>query len=63
MIEGTWTLEGHSVSYEQGGDVVVIRETVSHPTREPHNSHTTTSLKNATEHQNRYIKLGYDKVS
>ena len=60
MIEGTWTLEGHSVSYEQGGDVVVIRETVSHPTREPH---TTTSLKNATEHQNRYIKLGYDKVS
>jgi hypothetical protein len=63
MIEGTWTLEGHSVSYEQSGDTVVIRETITHPTREPHNSHTSTSLEKAKEHQERYIRLGYDKIS
>ena len=71
MIEGTWTLEGHSISYERGvlnnrpdpDDTVVIREIVSHPTKEPHDSHTTTSVKTAIEHQERYIKLGYDKVS
>ena len=69
MIDGTWTLEGHSLTYEQHNDRVTIREVVHHPTRdphptrEPHNSHTSTSLEKAKEHQERYIRLGYDKVS
>lgn len=63
MIDGSWTLEGHTLTYEQHNDRVTIREVVHHPTRDPHNSHTNVSVEKATEHQERYIRLGYDKVS
>ena len=60
---GMWVMEGHTVSYEQHGEEVTIREVISNPIKDTYNSHVRTTLESAIEHQNKYIKLGYDKIS
>tara|TARA_B110000902_G_C14034278_1_gene485315 strand:+ start:225 stop:440 length:216 start_codon:yes stop_codon:yes gene_type:complete len=63
LYNGVFVLEGHTLAYEFHGDTCTIRETIHHQSREPHNSHTRVSSSNAVIHQNKFIKLGYDKVS
>tara|TARA_B110000285_G_C15015579_1_gene558874 strand:- start:339 stop:542 length:204 start_codon:yes stop_codon:yes gene_type:complete len=63
FYEGVWVSEGHTVSYEQHGEEVSIRETIDSPNIDVYNSHVRTSLESAIKNQNKYIELGYDKIS
>ncbi len=60
---GTWESEGHSITYViNDDDTVNIEETFESGFRKS-NITTVITLDDAIEEQQRYIKLGYDKIS
>lgn len=63
IIDGTWTNEGHTIEFTTNEDGTCrIYESYEAQQQET-TSHMRVSLKNAIIYQERYIKLGYDKIS
>ncbi len=63
IIDGTWSCEGHSITFTTNEDGTCrIYESYEAQQQEV-TSHMRVSLKNAIIHQEKYIKLGYDKIS
>ncbi len=60
---GTWISEGHSITFTiNDNDTVTIREQYEAGGRVT-TSHQIAETDTAIEYQERYIKLGYDKIS
>ena len=63
IIDGTWTNEGHTIEFTTNEDGTCrIYESYEASQREM-TSHMTVSIDNAITYQERYIKMGYDKIS
>ena len=63
IIDGTWTNEGHTIEFTTNEDGTCrIYESYEASGREM-TSHMVVEIDNAIAYQERYIKLGYDKVS
>jgi len=60
---GTWVCEGHTLTFEiHDDDTVTIREYYTAQGDEV-TSHQRVDLDKAITYQEKYIKLGYDKIS
>jgi hypothetical protein len=65
MIDGKLVCDGHTIEFSTNpdGETVRIYENYNASQKDSTTSHMKVSLKNATKYQEKYIKLGYDKVS
>ena len=64
MIDGTLVCDGHTIEFTTNKDGTVrIYENYNASQKTSTTSHMKVSLENATKYQEKYIKLGYDKVS
>jgi|TARA_B100001059_G_C17778501_1_gene552681 hypothetical protein len=63
MIEGTWTNEGHTLEFKLNNDGTCRIYESYEASQQEMTSHMRVSFENATAYQDKYIKLGYDKIS
>ena len=64
MIDGTFVCDGHTIEFTTNKyGTVRIYENYNASQKTSTTSHMKVSLENATKYQEKYIKLGYDKVS
>ena len=65
IIDGTWSCDGNTIEFSTNpdGETVRIYETYNASQKDSTTSHMKVSLENATKYQEKFIKLGYDKVS
>ena len=61
-ITGVYESEGHSITFTQREDDCNIYESYR-VNGEEVTSHIVCGIENATRYQEKYIKLGYDKIS
>tara|TARA_X000001382_G_C3141305_1_gene169690 strand:- start:813 stop:1007 length:195 start_codon:yes stop_codon:yes gene_type:complete len=63
IIDGTWACEGHTIEFITNEDGSCRIYESYEASQQEMTSHMRVSLKNAKTYQEKYIKLGYDKIS
>jgi len=63
LYAGTWMMEGHSIEFTINDDDTCRIYESYEASQQEMTSHMTVSIDNAITYQERYIKMGYDKIS
>lgn len=63
IIDGTWACEGHTIEFKTNEDGTCRIYESYEASQQEMTSHMRVSIDNAITYQERYIKLGYDKIS